>query len=187
MKAPSAMTKSGSDAAADRSSGLGPEPLGSGSYVHATAIALGEAATLVVGPPGSGKSRLALQCLSLTVGAGWSIQPRLIADDQVIVLTGPGRSQPVVKCPEPIAGRLEVRGYGIVTLSEGPIAPARLVLVGDLDRPRDDRMPDPLPVSTICGHLMPTISLSADDPASPHRLLAALADCARNAGLSVQA
>mgnify|MGYP001404388538 CR=1 FL=1 len=57
------------------------------------------AAVLVLGPPGSGKSDLALRL----IGRGFT----LVADDQVLL---DGRA---VRAPEALRGMLEVRGLGI--------------------------------------------------------------------------
>lgn len=75
---------------------------------------------LVLGPPGSGKSDLALRL----IGRGFA----LVADDQVLL---DGRA---VRAPEPLRGLLEVRGLGIF---EGlPVAEdAALALVVDLVPP----------------------------------------------------
>ena len=83
--------------------------------VHATTVALDGVAVLLRGPPGAGKSDLALRLIDQ--GA------RLVADDQT-VLTRRGAAV-LASAPPTIAGRLEVRGIGIVTL-----APAQDVAVG---------------------------------------------------------
>jgi HPr kinase/phosphorylase len=80
----------------------------------------------LIGPPGSGKSDLALRLLS----SGFE----LVADDQVDIVDG------FASCPAELAGLLEVRGLGIVRLPYQ--IRARLALIVELDEPAD-RLPMP--------------------------------------------
>ena len=82
---------------------------------------------LLLGPPGIGKSDLALRLIDR--GA------MLIADDRVVI--GPG-DPAILSAPATIAGRIEVRGVGIVTMSHVDAVPARLVV--DLSA-APDRLP----------------------------------------------
>ena len=85
-----------------------------------TCIAFGEEAVLFRGPSGSGKSDLALRCIEK--GAD------LISDDQTILCRK--NKKIIASAPRTIAGKLEVRGIGIV---EFPYREdASLVLVLDL-------------------------------------------------------
>lgn len=98
--------------------------------VHATAVSIGGQGVLMVGPPGSGKSDLALRLIDR--GA------ILIADDRVLVDVA--RDPPRLLAPAAIAGLIEVRGVGLVCLPHLSDVPARLVV--RLDRP-PDRLPEP--------------------------------------------
>jgi HPr kinase/phosphorylase len=80
-------------------------------FVHATAIAIGKTGVLLLGPSGSGKSDLALRLID--DGA------RLIADDQVILSRNGERL--LANPPPALAGRIEVRGIGIVALDGGKV------------------------------------------------------------------
>jgi HPr kinase/phosphorylase len=74
--------------------------------VHGTCVEIEGIGVLIVGPPGSGKSDLALRLLD--AGAG------LVADDYLWLDAVDGSL--TAKTPEQIAGLLEVRGLGIVKL-----------------------------------------------------------------------
>ncbi len=100
--------------------------------MHATCVALGRAAVLLRGPSGAGKSDLALRLID--AGA------RLVADDQVELAVEGGRL--VARAPAAIAGKMEVRGVGIVpapALTEAPVA-----LIADLvPAGAAERLPEP--------------------------------------------
>jgi HPr kinase/phosphorylase len=74
--------------------------------VHGTCVAIDEFGVLIIGPPGSGKSDLALRLVDL--GA------RLVADDYLYVEAS--GQELLATVPDTIAGMMEVRGLGIVTL-----------------------------------------------------------------------
>lgn len=108
--------------------------------VHATTVSLGAAAAVLRGPSGAGKSDLALRFL-----AGYNGWPkplwerRLVADDQTLLTHDAGRL--IASAPETIAGKLEVRGVGIVHVE--PVVPAQVWLVVDLvARDAVERSPD---------------------------------------------
>jgi len=90
------------------------------SRVHASCVAVDGAGILIRGPSGSGKSSLALRLID----EGGI----LVADDQTLVEAVDGGI--VASAPASIAGRLEVRGLGIVSLEYLPRA--RLALIVDL-------------------------------------------------------
>ncbi|GGE15670.1 hypothetical protein GCM10011529_22550 [Polymorphobacter glacialis] len=112
--------------------------------IHATAVALGGRAVLLLGPPGSGKSDLALRL----VDRGW----RLVADDRVI-LTRTG-DELLAAVPETIADMIEVRGIGVVPLAT---APAVVALAIDLDA-QPERLPEPATTDYL-GLAIPLIGL----------------------------
>ncbi|WP_380788640.1 HPr kinase/phosphorylase [Sphingomonas sp. R86521] len=97
--------------------------------MHATAVAIGGRAVLIEGPSGAGKSDLALRLIDR--GAA------LISDDQTLVVRS-GKIL-VARAPTEIAGRIEVRGIGIVTMPHVDDVPVGLMV--RLDR-QVERMPD---------------------------------------------
>ena len=99
--------------------------------VHATAIAIEGAAVLLRGPPGAGKSDLALRLID--GGA------RLVADDQAELRRAD--NQILVSAPAAIAGLIEVRGVGILRVD--PVDEAPLALIVDLVPSAEvERLPD---------------------------------------------
>ncbi len=102
----------------------------SSEMVHATSIAAGGRGVLLIGPSGSGKSDLALRLFDRGFG--------LVSDDQTLLRRDDSRI--VASAPATIAGRMEVRGIGIVefpALEETPVALA-VVLTSDIQRMPDD-------------------------------------------------
>lgn len=107
--------------------------------LHATCLAVGTYGVLLLGPPGSGKSDLALRLLdSPGRGAGGEmVQAKLVSDDQVLIRRSGDRL--IASAPPALKGLLEVRGLGIVRSSalcdEIAVSIAfQLVASGKIDR-----------------------------------------------------
>jgi HPr kinase/phosphorylase len=159
------------------------EPL----LVHATTVALGPVAAMLRGPPGSGKSDLALRFLS-SQSQGLSIPEHrgLVADDQTeLRLVG---GELVASAPARIAGLIEVRGMGIIPV--GAAGATRVRLVIDLVAPTDvERLP--LSDQTVCwlGCSIPLRRLAPFESSAPLKVALWLAGFAGNldaSGKSVQ-
>ena len=133
--------------------------------IHGTCVALGPHAALVRGPSGSGKSDLALRFLALAAEPG--LEPLLVADDQVWIERQKDGSL-AASAPPTLAGKIEVRGLGIVEVPHRESV--GLALAVDLVLPQEvPRMPpDPLDRITIAGAALPFVKLA------PFELSAAL-------------
>ncbi len=134
--------------------------------VHATCIALDGRGVLLRGAPGAGKSDLALRLIE----GGAS----LVADDRVSLAGEGGRL--VAAPPAAIAGLLEVRGVGIVSMDHVPRCPLDLVV--DLVAPEAlARMPEAATVE-LCGHRIAHAMLAPFEASAPAKLRLALAGAA---------
>jgi HPr kinase/phosphorylase len=140
--------------------------------LHATACAIAGRAILFIGPSGAGKSQLALRLIHR---GAW-----LVADDQTILAAREGRVW--ASCPPPIAGKLEVRGVGIVAAPHQVQAPLRLVLDLNPAGPSNMnavRMPDfrrwalPPGLENTCP--IPCVPFDAFRPDAAEAVIAALA------------
>jgi serine kinase of HPr protein (carbohydrate metabolism regulator) len=125
--------------------------------IHATCISINGHGVLIIGASGSGKSDLALRLIDR--GA------RLVSDDYTNVKAENGKL--IASPPETIAGKIEVRGVGIVEI---PYAPSTLVsLIVDLEGVID-RFPDPKDEREIMGVRLATLSLAAHEASTPIKI-----------------
>jgi HPr kinase/phosphorylase len=133
--------------------------------MHATCVALDGHAALLVGPPGAGKSDLALRLISSPVLQAGSLRSvELVADDQVLI--GVHDQQLIVEPPQAIAGRLEVRGVGILQVPHVRRAVARLVV--DLTPGQFiERLPDPGETRVVAGRALPLMRVDAFAASAP--------------------
>lgn len=139
--------------------------------IHGTAIALDGRAALICGPSGSGKSDLALRCLMQGPSPLVRGQARLVADDYTHFRLQDGAV--LLRAPEAIRGKLEVRGYGIIALNS--VEEARLALIVDLVSAHQiERLPDPMPRREIAGISVPVLQLAAFEASAAFKLLLVL-------------
>lgn len=99
---------------------------------HATCVAIDGHALLIEGPSGAGKSDLALRLIDR--GA------MLVSDDYTVVMRQDGVL--LARAPETIAGKIEVRGIGIVAMPAVADMPVDLVvrLENEVPRMPEDRL-----------------------------------------------
>ncbi len=132
--------------------------------LHASCVARGTEAVLLLGLPGAGKSDLALRLIR----DGWA----LVADDQVRLRVAAGALHAAP--PEELRGRLEVRGLGLFTGLPVADPPSVLRLVVHLeDRAAVPRLPQPTPWR-LAGPDIPAVTLHAFDASSPAKVALAL-------------
>jgi serine kinase of HPr protein (carbohydrate metabolism regulator) len=141
--------------------------------VHGTTVALEGEGVLLRGPSGSGKSDLALRLID--GGA------RLIADDQTeLTRVADGL---LARSPASIAGRMEVRGVGILRVPTVPSALLRLVI--DLVAPdRVERLPEP----QFCDYLqcsLPLLALAPFEASAPAKIRLALASLVKSVAIPI--
>jgi serine kinase of HPr protein (carbohydrate metabolism regulator) len=134
--------------------------------IHATAVSIGGAGVLLLGPPGAGKSDLALRLIDR--GA------ILIADDRVIPEVRHGRL--LLRPPASIAGLLEVRGVGLLCFPH--LAEADALLAVDLSAP-PARLPDP-EHRDILGQRLPLLRVAPFEASAPLKVELAVAHGAPN-------
>lgn len=130
--------------------------------LHGNCAALAGEGVLILAPPGGGKSDLMLRLL----GQGWD----LVADDQVMLEADQGRLR--ASPPPALAGRMEVRGLGLLSGLGWGAAVLRLVvrLVPQSEIPR---LPAPEAWSAL-GLSLPVMRLDGAAPSAPDRLRRAL-------------
>jgi serine kinase of HPr protein (carbohydrate metabolism regulator) len=125
-----------------------PESRLSAETVHASTVAVDGRAVLITGPSGSGKSDLTLRLLD----RGFT----LVSDDQTLVRRSGDRL--VASAPATIAGKLEIRGIGIVDMDIVKDVPVALIveLASEIQRLPDDSRERP-----ILGVSLPLINVDA--------------------------
>jgi serine kinase of HPr protein (carbohydrate metabolism regulator) len=129
--------------------------------VHASAVAIGGRGVLIAGASGRGKSDLALRLIDR--GAG------LVSDDYTVIEAEGGRL--FASAPATIAGRIELRGVGIVSMLAVGRVPVCLLV--DLDAP-PERLPSPR-TRTFLAIAVPVIAIAALEASAPIKVEAALA------------
>jgi serine kinase of HPr protein (carbohydrate metabolism regulator) len=136
------------------------QPLSTES-LHASTVAVDGRAVLITGASGSGKSDLTLRLID----RGFV----LVSDDQTIVRREGDRL--IASAPTQIAGKLEIRGIGIMDVdSAGDVPVALLVeLRGQIERLPDDGRERPL-----LGVPLPLISIDAMTASAPAKVAFAL-------------
>src|SRR6187402_2380873 len=133
----------------------------SSETVHASCVAIAGRAVLIGGRSGRGKSDLALRLIDR--GAA------LVSDDYTLVRRRDGRL--IAGAPETIAGKIELRGVGILEYPTVHDVPIALFVDLDLDAAR---LPDTEEKRLVAGVALPVIGLSSQEPSAPIKVEAAL-------------
>jgi len=138
-----------------------PGPRLSAETLHASTVASEGRAVLITGPSGSGKSDLALRMLD----RGFT----LVSDDQTIVKRDGDRL--LASAPHNIAGKLEIRGIGIVEMDRIENVPIGLLveLTSDIQRLPDDSRERP-----FLGVRLPLVTIDAMTASAPSKVALAL-------------
>lgn len=133
----------------------------SAETLHASTVASGGRAVLIMGPSGSGKSDLSLRLLD----RGFT----LVSDDQTTLKKDGDRL--VASAPATIAGKLEVRGLGIIEMDRIDNVPVSLIveLTSDIQRLPDDSRERP-----ILGIRVPLVTIDAMTASAPSKVSLAL-------------
>ena len=134
----------------------------SAETLHASTVAADGRAVLITGPSGSGKSDLALRLLD----RGFS----LVSDDQTVVKRDGDKL--LASPPPSIAGKLEIRGIGIVDVDHLTDLPVALIV--ELTMSNFQRLPDDSRERPILGVNLPLISIDAMTASAPSKVALAL-------------
>ncbi|NKB43470.1 MAG: hypothetical protein GKS03_04240 [Alphaproteobacteria bacterium] len=128
------------------------------TLTHATCVAIGDIGVLIRGPSGAGKSDLALRLIDR--GAV------LVSDDYCHLSVEEGAL--TARTPEAIAGKIEVRGHGIVDGAHRPSV--QIGLVVDL-APTDDipRLPE-RQTCTVEGMMIAHVIIDPDTPSAAAKI-----------------
>jgi serine kinase of HPr protein (carbohydrate metabolism regulator) len=133
----------------------------SAETLHASTVATNGHAVLIAGPSGAGKSDLALRLLD----RGFT----LVSDDRTLVRRDGDRL--IASAPPNIAGKLEIRGIGIVDMETVNNLPVALFveLTSEIQRLPDENRERP-----VLGVRIPLISIDAMSASAPSKVALAL-------------
>lgn len=133
----------------------------SSETLHASCVAIGEHAVLIEGRSGAGKSDLALRLIDR--GAA------LVSDDYTVLMRSARKL--LATPPATIAGKIEVRGLGIVAMPyRDRVAVSLLVELVD----EVERMPPEPQTRRIAGVDVPVVAMNGHDASGPIKVELAL-------------
>lgn len=133
----------------------------SSETLHASCVAIGEHAVLIEGRSGAGKSDLALRLIDR--GAA------LVSDDYTVLMRSARKL--LATPPATIAGKIEVRGLGIVAMPyRDRVAVSLLIELVD----EVERMPPEPQTRRIAGVDVPVVAMNGHDASGPIKVELAL-------------
>ena len=133
----------------------------SAETVHASSVASDGRAVLISGPSGSGKSDLTLRLID----RGFT----LVSDDQTVVRREGERL--LASAPATVAGKLEIRGIGIVDMER--TEDIRVALLVELTN-EIERLPEESRERAVLGVGLPLVSIDAMTASAPAKVALAL-------------
>jgi len=133
----------------------------SSETIHVSSVAIDGRAVLIGGRSGAGKSDLALRLIDR--GAV------LVSDDYTFVRRAKG--QALASAPERIAGKIELRGVGIVEMATAQDVPVALYI--DLSG-EPVRLPEGKDRIAVAGISVPSVALDGHHASAPLKVEAAL-------------
>ena len=136
--------------------------VGGAPTVHASCVLVGEAGILIEGASGAGKSTLAREVVAAARLAGRFA--RLVSDDRTRLEVRNGRV--LARTVAAIAGRIEIRGLGIVGTAHEERAVVRLVLSLSSDAPPRWPLPEES-LAPLCGIMVPRLFLRSGAASAP--------------------
>lgn len=123
--------------------------------IHAGCVAMRGVGVLIAGPSGSGKSDLALRLID---------RGAVLVSDDYTLLHAEGNALHAT-APATIAGRIEVRGIGIVDRPTMPSVPVALFV----EAGTPDRLPEPA-TRVIAGIAIPAYRLALLEASAPAKI-----------------
>lgn len=134
----------------------------SSETLHASCVAIDGRGVLIEGRSGSGKSDLALRLID---------RGAVLVSDDYTLLRRSGAAL-LAAPPATIAGRIEVRGIGIVEMAHATDLPVALIVTIE---PSPERLPLQSQARRIAGIELPCAAVAALEPSAPIKVELALA------------
>lgn len=138
---------------------------------HGTAIAVDARGVLITGAPGAGKTTLGLALIGRARAGGYPAG--LVADDRVLL--DADADGVTTQCPPAIAGKVELRGWGVVDAPEIVAGPVRIALLVRLVPPAEALRFAMDHTEQVMGRKLPALRLpEGPPPTAPAAVFAAL-------------
>lgn len=134
---------------------------GDATLVHASTVAIGGLGVMLLGASGAGKSDLALRLIDRGATLVSDDYTQLVRDGAVLRASASAT----------IAGRIEVRGIGIVTLPHHDDVPVALAVELGAE---SERLPDPR-TADFAGVAVPAVAIDPRPASAPIKVELALA------------